>query len=70
MHAKFWRGPTAVSKKVSFKFISRFLCNVCNAIIYNPRRPRRKNVYNFATTKLVLLPGLELGSKSLLPTKK
>ena len=23
MRAKFWRGPTAVSKKVSFKFISR-----------------------------------------------
>ena len=27
------------------------------------------HVYNFATTKLVLLPGLELGSKSLLPPK-
>ena len=24
MRAKFWRGPTAVSKKVSFKFISRY----------------------------------------------
>ena len=29
-----------------------------------------KCTYNFATTKLVLLPGLELGSKCLLPPKK
>ena len=27
-------------------------------------------IYNFATTKSVLLPGLELGSKNLLPPKK
>ena len=35
-----------------------------------PKRPQHKNVYNFATTKSVLLPGLELGSKNLLPPKK
>ena len=29
-----------------------------------------KTTVTFATTKLVLLPGLELGSKSLLPPKK
>ena len=30
----------------------------------------QKCTYNFATTTFVLLPGLELGSKSLLPPKK
>ena len=30
----------------------------------------KKCTYNFATTKLVLLPGLAPGSKSLLPPKK
>ena len=30
----------------------------------------KKCTYSFATTKLVLLPGLELGSKTLLPPKK
>ena len=28
MSAKFWRGPTAVSKKVSLKFISRYVIQV------------------------------------------
>ena len=31
---------------------------------------RKKYIYNFATTKLVLLPSFKLGSKSLLPPKK
>ena len=30
----------------------------------------RKNVYDFATTKLLLLPGLELGSNNFLPPNK
>ena len=52
--------------------INAFLCNVCNAIIYTTQDDQHgvKMYYNFATTKLVLLPGLELGSKSLLPPKK
>ena len=32
-------------------------------------KPGYMEKYNFATTKLVLLPGLEPGSKSLLPPK-
>ena len=32
MRAKFGRGPTAVSKKVSFKFISRYLSRCLSTI--------------------------------------
>ena len=32
--------------------------------------PTTKCTHNFATTNLVLLPGLEPGSKSLIPQKK